>query len=87
MNRIFFTGRTGDLRIFFTPKGEKVALFPVKIEDFETVEVLYLDNEGNLNEKDFKGKKIMVFGSFIKSDEVTGKMLRIKAKKIELLEE
>lgn len=87
MNRIFFTGRAGGAKILFTPRGEKIALFTVKIEGFDTVEVLYLDSEGKVSEKDLKGKNVMVFGTLVKPEGENGKILRVKAKNIEPMEE
>jgi primosomal replication protein N len=88
LNRIILTGKVREnTRVFFTPKGEKIALIPVEVEDFNTVEVMYLDNERKIREENLKGKKIMVLGILVKSERKNGGTLRIKAKKIEFMEE
>ncbi len=87
MNRIFFTGKTGSAKILFTPKGERIAVFPVSVEGFTTVQVLYLDEEKRIREEEIKGKKVMVFGTLMEPEEKGGEILKVKAKKIEFMEE
>lgn len=87
MNRIFFTGTAKDVKIFLTPKGERVALFPVKVEDFATIQVLFFDSERKIDEKELEGKNVMILGTLLRPEREDEGVLRVKAKKIELLED
>lgn len=86
MNRIFLTGKAGEVRIFFTPRGERIALFLLRVDDLDIIEVMYLDSEGKLKEEDISGKTLMVAGTLARPEK-EWKFLRVKAKNIALMED
>lgn len=85
MNIIFLLGEVKDQNVLFTPKGEKIHVIPVSLDEVPSVEVFYLDSERRIGDRDLKGKMVMVIGSLMKFEPREG--IRIRAKKIEVLEE
>lgn len=88
MNKVFLSGKlTGEPGVAYTPKGEKIVIFPLAVEEGSfSIDVLCKDSPDAENLKGKKGLTVLASGELEKSGK-TKNMFRLKANKIVWMEE
>jgi len=89
VNRVFFAGTLkARPEITYTPKGEKVAAFPLLVEEGhmrnDVVHVGELDGEGLSQQV---GKEIMVSGMLTQMKQQSQHIIKVRAQKIFWMED
>lgn len=89
MNRVFFSGDVrAKPRIAYTLKGEKVVMFPLRVEDgaFD-IDVIFVDREGAKGFEDRPGKKVIVSGTLTSARIESQNVFKVRANQIIWMEE
>ena len=89
MNRVLFAGTVNAKPdIVYTPKGEKVVVFPMLVkEGFFVIDVIFVDSTGGTDFTGLAGKGIIVTGALTKTRAGSGNVFQLKANKILRTEE
>ncbi|OPY80981.1 MAG: hypothetical protein A4E65_01272 [Syntrophorhabdus sp. PtaU1.Bin153] len=89
MNRVFLIGKLqGKPEVVYTPKGEKVVMFPLRVEEGDfNIDVVFIDREGTGYPADTIKARVMVGGSLARVPGKGRDALRLTANKILWMEE
>ena len=89
MNRVFFSGNIrAKPRVAYTLKGEKVVMFPLRVEEgaFD-IDVVYVDREDMKGFEGRPGKKVIVAGTLTNTLIESQNVFKIRANQIIWMEE
>ena len=89
MNRVFFSGDVrAKPRVAYTLKGEKVVMFPLRVEEgaFD-IDVIFVDHEDTKGFEDRRGKKVMVSGTLTSARIESQNVFKVRANQIIWMEE
>lgn len=89
MNKVFLSGKLKQKpRIAYTPKGEKIVMFPLWVDDGAfSIDVVWVDSQGFTDMKDIDGESIAVYGMLTRNPNKAQEMFRLNASKIIRMEE
>jgi hypothetical protein len=89
LNRVFFSGDVkGKPRVAYTVKGEKVVMFPLRVDEgaFD-IDVIFVDREGAKGFEDQPGKKVIVSGTLTSARIESQNVFKVRANQIIWMEE